>query len=174
MITFKKIFSAFLIFSYLIIAGCNGGSSDALMGLPEDTTSTNTVRSIADLNNLDVDYDLTTDKDVYSSGESIKITYTLTNNTGSRLVFNFNTVVGLNIKISSDGHAVFDNNDASVTLVVSPTIEIEAGSSQDFTFVWNQNTSSFAAVQAGTYTIEVFLTDQNDMTPERTKTITIN
>ena len=91
-----------------------------------------------------IEVKVVTDKTYYLVGESVKNTYTITNNSDSPLRFTFNTsqIYDFSIVNYGWGTLVYRWSKGKIFAQVITYLEIPAHSSRNFTAVWNQETNA--------------------------------
>ncbi|MEW6379918.1 MAG: BsuPI-related putative proteinase inhibitor [bacterium] len=119
-------------------------------------------------------YTVRTDKALYSQGEEIIITFTVTNYRGAEpITLNFTSGQRFDgVVKDSAGKEIFRLSDNKFFTLSLAFIELEPGETLSFQDRWDQKDSQGSLVPPGTYTLEAFLTS-SDYSGKDATTITI-
>lgn len=116
---------------------------------------------------------VTTNKTNYAVGETVVITLTLTNNTGTAQTYDFGSSQRYDVIIRRGGNKVWQWSDGRAFLQVIGSETLQPGESRTYTVNWNQTNTAGNQVPTGTYTIVGQITSYN-MPEQDSTTITIS
>lgn len=116
---------------------------------------------------------VTTNKTNYAVGETVVITLTLTNDTGTTQTYNFSSSQRYDVIIGRGGNKVWQWSDGRFFAQMMGSETLQPGESRVYTVEWNQTNSAGNQVPTGTYTVVGQITSYN-MPEQDTTTITIS
>ncbi|MEW6378654.1 MAG: beta-propeller domain-containing protein [bacterium] len=109
-----------------------------------------------------LDYQVKTDQAEYEAGETVEITFTVTNADTVPVTLNFTSGRQFDVTITSAGKSkVWQMSSGSAYTMALGTLQLARGESKEFHARWNQKNDQGQSVAAGTYTVEAFLTSSD-------------
>lgn len=105
---------------------------------------------------------VTTDKAVYRRGQSVRVTFRITNPTGKAVTYNFATSQKYDITVqNSAGVVLWDWAQGRMFSQNLTAVTINSHSSQVFLALWNEHDQKGRSVPSGAYTITAKLLSDN-------------
>jgi hypothetical protein len=134
----------------VLLAACNGPSD--MTGTPDGQPQSVVSESEG------IRLTLKTDKPEYDPGESVQLTFEVTNTTDVPQTFNFSSACQYDLLIRSSESLVWSFMSDQMCAQTLTSIELDPGEAWSTTYAWDQHTDRGEPVESGTYDASAILT----------------